>query len=222
MTAQLTANLRLSLPDGALIDTVLPQIPLRLWLLDAAMLADRPLAPETAAKVMAEPAYWAFCWASGQALAARILAEPALVCGRRVLDFGAGSGVVAIAAALAGAAEVWACDTDAHARDAIRANAALNGVTVRILDDLAGAPVVDLLLAADVLYDADNYPLVESFAHRADAVLLADSRVRSLPVSGYQPLGEAQSCTWPDLGEPAQFNGVNFYGRGLFGALPDH
>ena len=74
--------------------------------------------------------FWAFCWASGQLLARYVLDHPELVRGRRVLDFGCGSGVVAIAAALAGAESAVACDCDPLALEAARANAALNGVAV--------------------------------------------------------------------------------------------
>ena len=74
--------------------------------------------------------YWAFCWASGQALARYVLDQPELVRGKRVVDFGAGSGVAAIAARKAGAASVVAVDTDARARQFAALNAALNGETL--------------------------------------------------------------------------------------------
>ncbi|HEU5296796.1 MAG TPA: 50S ribosomal protein L11 methyltransferase [Burkholderiaceae bacterium] len=66
---------------------------------------------------------------------------------RRTLDYGCGSGVLAIAAALHGARGVDAVDIDAAAVDATRANAAANGVALR-----AGAPELahgayDLVLA---------------------------------------------------------------------------
>ena len=80
-----------------------------------------------------EPPYWAFAWVGGQALARRVLDEPTLVAGRRVLDFAAGSGLVAIAAAKAGAASVTAVDVDPLAHDAILLNAALNGVALEVL-----------------------------------------------------------------------------------------
>jgi len=77
---------------------------------------------------IASPPYWAFCWASGQALARFILDNRALVQDKRVLDFGAGSGVAGIASAKVGASTVVACDIDPEARKAIRANANLNQV----------------------------------------------------------------------------------------------
>src|SRR5918992_566585 len=76
------------------------------------------------------PPFWAFAWAGGQALARYILDNPALVQGKRVLDFASGSGLVAIAAAKAGAASVEARDIDAFAVAALRLNAAANGVVI--------------------------------------------------------------------------------------------
>src|SRR5690349_24471101 len=77
------------------------------------------------------PPYWAFAWAGGQALARHILDHPGLVRGRSVLDFGAGSGVVAIAAAMAGA-QVTAAEIDPFAAAAIALNAGLNKVEIAI------------------------------------------------------------------------------------------
>ncbi len=104
------------------------------------------------------PPFWAFPWAGGQALARYVLDNPALVRGRHVLDVASGSGLVAIAAAKAGAASVTAGDIDPDAITAIRANAAANEVAavVREIDmalgDAGGAEVV---LAADVFYQRD-------------------------------------------------------------------
>ncbi|WP_412748904.1 class I SAM-dependent methyltransferase [Krasilnikovia sp. M28-CT-15] len=84
------------------------------------------------------PPFWAFAWAGGQALARHVLDHPEIVRGRRVLDLASGSGLVAIAAARAGAAEVRAVDVDPAARAAVARNAAANGVHVRaILGDAA-------------------------------------------------------------------------------------
>ncbi len=59
--------------------------------------------------------FWAFAWAGGQALARHIIDHPDLVRGRRVPDFGSGSGLVAIAAAITGASHVVAADIDPFA-----------------------------------------------------------------------------------------------------------
>ncbi len=102
------------------------------------------------------PPFWAFPWAGGQALARYLLDHPGQVRGRTVLDFAAGSGLVAIAAARAGAAAVQAAETDPLAIAAIQLNASVNRVQVdATLGDLLDGPppAVDLVLAGDVFYE---------------------------------------------------------------------
>jgi predicted nicotinamide N-methyase len=103
------------------------------------------------------PPFWAFAWAGGQGLARYILDHPEEVRGKRVLDFASGSGLVAIAARLAGASEVVAADIDPWAETAIRLNAVENGVEIGFVgEDLIGRPLdADVLLAGDVFYDRD-------------------------------------------------------------------
>lgn len=103
------------------------------------------------------PPFWAFAWAGGQALARHVLDYPDLVRGRRVLDFAAGSGIVAISAARSGAASVSACDIDAFAITAMRLNAAANGVAFDAqIGDLVGRDDGwDVVLAGDVSYERD-------------------------------------------------------------------
>jgi len=184
-----------------------------LYLFDPAVL-EGPLSHDEAQAVVETPAYWSFCWASGQVLAQWILDNPASVAGKRVLDFGCGSGVVAIAAAMAGAREVMACDLDPAARAASEANAALNGVSLTTCEDWLSAGAPDLLLAADVLYDPDNRPLLADFRRRAREVLLADSRLRDLGDDAYQQKTVREARTWPDLHEFEEFNRVRLYQAG--------
>ena len=101
------------------------------------------------------PPFWAFAWAGGQGLARYILDNPEIVRGKTVLDFASGSGLVAIAAQLAGAKSVHAVDIDAWAEVAMRLNAELNQVTFDIThQDIIGEPVTaDVILAGDVFYD---------------------------------------------------------------------
>ncbi|KFC71577.1 hypothetical protein FG93_02329 [Bosea sp. LC85] len=101
------------------------------------------------------PPFWAFAWAGGQALARHLLDHPGIVRGKRVLDFASGSGLVAIAAAKAGAAHVQACDIDAFAAEAIVLNAEANGVSVTAtLQDLIGRDDGwELICAGDVCYE---------------------------------------------------------------------
>ncbi len=88
---------------------------------------------ESLARGAVPPPFWAFAWAGGQALARYLLDHPETVAGRAVLDFGAGSGLVAIAAAKAGAAAVTAAEIDPFAAAAIAVNAALNGVAIEVV-----------------------------------------------------------------------------------------
>ncbi len=126
------------------------------------------------------PPFWAFAWAGGQALARYILDRPELVAGTKVLDFASGSGLVAIAAAKAGAARVEACDIDAFALDAMRLNAQANGVTLVPRDDVAiGADEGwDVVLAGDVSYERDMARAVtdwlEKLHRRGAKVLIGD------------------------------------------------
>jgi predicted nicotinamide N-methyase len=111
-------------------------------------------------KMGVPPPYWAFAWAGGQALARYILDHPEQIMGKHVLDIGSGSGMVAIAAAKAGAASVLAADIDAFSIAAIRLNALANGVTVAVTqDDLIGAEGDwDVILVGDLFYER---PLAE-------------------------------------------------------------
>lgn len=205
-------ELRAILPEARLEAVQLPGCPqLRLLLLEEA--ADlRRLDDDTARRIMDNPLYWLFCWASGQVLARYLLAHPEAVVGKRVLDFGCGSGVVAIAAALAGAREVIACDNDALALSATAFNARLNAVSLTPAGDFdAVTGDLDLILVADVLYDRANLCWLSRFTERAPEVLLADSRVRDFAVPPYRRVAVEDSCTVPDLDESREFNRVAIY-----------
>ncbi|ADZ68805.1 Methyltransferase protein [Polymorphum gilvum SL003B-26A1] len=116
------------------------------------------------------PPFWAFAWAGGQALARYLLDHPERVAGRSVLDFAAGSGIVGIAAKVAGARRVVAADIDAFAIAAIGVNADLNGVEIEtVLGDLTGAapPDADLLVCGDVFYELPMSRKVLAWLDRA-------------------------------------------------------
>lgn len=183
---------------------------IELCLFDPACL-EGPLSHDEAQSVVAEPAYWSFCWASGQVMAHWLLENPEWVAGRRVLDFGCGSGVVAIAAAKAGAREVVAADIDADALAATAVNARRNGVTLTLAEDWREVARADILLAADVLYDPENRPMLRDFQVGADAVLMADSRLRHLGNADYHLITTVEGRTWPDLNEFEEFNRVRLY-----------
>ena len=199
------------LGDARLVVTDLPDTSLKLWLIDAQNM-NRAFTPDETRRILYEPPYWAFCWASGSALARYLADQPHWVKGKRVLDFGAGSGVAAIAAAKAGALEVLACDLDPLALAACQANAALNQVQLSYSSDFFGeADRFDLILVADVLYDRENLPLLDQFLTRGQQTLVADSRVRDFRHPLYRQLESLKALTLPDLAEPHEFRNVSLY-----------
>lgn len=209
---QLQKKLATLIPGARLEETVLPGCPqICLYLLNA----DYPqegLAAPTVQQVMDNPLYWVFCWASGQVLAAHLLRYPERVAGKRVLDFGSGSGVVAIAAALAGAREVVACDQDPLALAVVAHNAALNGVGVQLAADFdALEGPVELITAADILYDRENLSWLGRLRRRGDAVLLADSRLKHFSDPVFLEIARQSSHTVPDLAESLEFSEVRVY-----------
>ena len=140
------------------------------------------------------PPFWAFAWAGGQGLARYVLDNPGIVASRRVMDFASGSGLVAIAASLAGAAEVLAVDIDPWAETAVRLNAAENATAIRFSSsDMIGQPVdADVLLAGDVFYDRDFadrlIPWFSDLASDGVVVLVGD------PGRAYLPTARLEFC----------------------------
>ncbi|WP_434571524.1 class I SAM-dependent methyltransferase [Pseudomonas sp. Z3-8] len=199
------------LGDARLASCALPGTDLALWLIDGENM-DRAFSPEETRRILHEPPYWSFCWASGLALARYLAEHPQWVEGKRVLDFGAGSGVAGIAAIKAGAREVVACDLDPLALAASRANALLNGVELKYSADFfAEADRFDLILVADVLYDRANLPLLDQFLSRGREALVADSRVRDFQHPLYRRIEMLEAMTLPDLAEPEEFRHVSLY-----------
>jgi predicted nicotinamide N-methyase len=174
------ANTRLA-PVPMLSELVLYQAeePIALWERTEAAGAEQP------------PPFWAFAWAGGQALARHVLDHPDLVSGRAVLDLATGSGLVAVAAARAGARTVTANDIDPLSLAAAEANAAANGVPVRLVeaDLLAGGfPEADVVLAGDVFYSREMagrvLPFLRRAAGRGALVLVGDPGRAYLPIDG--------------------------------------
>ncbi|MEI9416974.1 methyltransferase [Mesorhizobium sp. Cs1321R2N1] len=152
-----------------------------------------------------QPPYWAYAWAGGAVLARYILDHPKIVAGRRVLDLGAGSGLVGIAAAKAGAREVIAAEIDRNGIAAIALNAAANDVTITIMgnDITTGSPpAADLVLAGDVFYGQEVALGVMPFLDRCLAagieVLVGDPGRAYLPRSRLRLLAEYKV---PDFGD---------------------
>lgn len=211
MLNQLNAILQQVLPQAELAVHTLPQSnQLRLYLLQD----DYPVASldaETAQKVMDNPLYWLFCWASGLVMAQQIAAHPEWVKDKIVLDVGSGSGVVAIAAKKAGAKQVIASDIDPVAQQAIALNAELNQQEISIIGDFRDCPLaVDLITVADVLYDKANFPLLEQLLATAP-VLLADSRVKNFQHAQFIKHSSHAGETFPQLGGFDEFSEVNIF-----------
>nr|WP_272209906.1 methyltransferase [Marinicella sp. W31]MDC2875746.1 methyltransferase [Marinicella sp. W31] len=144
------------------------------------------------------PPFWAFAWAGGQGLARYVLDHPECVAGKQVVDFATGSGLVAIAAAKAGAMSVLAADIDHWSGCAVALNAGLNHVTVDYCGQnlMGDALDCDIVLAGDVFYDADwaaqLLPWFETLSEAGVAVLVGDPGRAYCPVSRLEKLAGYQ------------------------------
>ncbi len=174
--------------------TTPPHVPeIRLHLADEAHALWQRTEDELA-EIGLPPPFWAFAWAGGQGLARYILDRQETVRGRNVLDFASGSGLVAIAAAIAGAASVVAADIDPFCETAIRLNTRANGVSASFSNrNLIGLDEGwDVVLAGDVFYDASLagrlVPWFEALSARGAAVLVGDPGRAYLPKSGLEKL----------------------------------
>ena len=195
--AFILANTRLQAP---------PHTPeLRLYLADEVTPIWR-MTEEQLGAIGLPPPFWAFAWAGGQALARYLLDHPHEVAGQRVVDFATGSGIVAIAARLAGAAQVLAADIDGFCAAAVALNAAANGVAVDFTGaDLLDAPppAADLILAADICYEQPLADRVMAWLGEARAagarVLIGDPGRSYFPKSGLVQLAEYRVPTTREL-----------------------
>ncbi|MCR6637072.1 methyltransferase [Devosia sp.] len=146
-----------------------------------------------------EPPYWAYAWAGGAVLALYLQDHPEIVAGKTVLDFGAGSGLVGIAAARAGATKIWAIEPDSNAHAAMMLNAEANGAAIASWNE-HGLPEVDIILAGDVFYDTSvtrqTLPILAAAATHTK-ILVGDPFRRDLPLDHLDLLAE---YTVPDMG----------------------
>lgn len=185
--------------------TAVPFVPeLRLWIADSISALWEQESRE------GPPPYWGFPWLGGQALARFVLDRPEVVRDLCVLDLGTGSGLVAIAAARAGARRVLATDIDPRAVEATRANAALNAVEVEarcvdlLVDLLTEAAVdVDVILAGDVAYErplAERvFPFLRAHVRAGGTALIGDPGRAYFPSDGVERLARYEVPTAADL-----------------------
>lgn len=156
-------------------------------------------------RVNLPPPYWAFCWAGGQALTRYVLDNPDMVRGKRVLDFAAGSGASAIAAARNGAAQVQAVEIDAMAATAIGLNAELNAVEIEVIcADIVGQECCwDVVVAGDVCYEKPMteyiFPWLRRLAADGALVLMADPGRAYLPKHGLLEVARKKVATSLEL-----------------------
>ena len=168
------------------------------------------------------PPYWAFAWAGGQALSRYVLDNPSLVAGQRVLDLGAGSGVQAVAAMLAGAASVLAADIDTLALAACRLNAEINGVAVETTaENLLAAPpspAFDVIFVGDLFYERTLADLVSAFIDRAAQqgarILIGDPQRNYFPKGRFTQMAEYRVPVTREL-EDAEIKLTRVWRHGL-------
>jgi predicted nicotinamide N-methyase len=156
------------------------------------------------------PPFWAFAWPGSQALARYLVDAPGTVHAKRVLDFGSGSGLAAIAAASLGAASVAAYDIDPAAAAVQQLNASLNGVTFdsRCQDLVGSSPDVDVVLAGDVCYERDSAEHIIAWLRQLTNagvdVLLADPGRHFAPSDGLELLATYDVPTLHELESVSQ------------------
>lgn len=165
------------------------------------------LTEEALLEIGLPPPFWAFAWAGGQALARYVLDNPLVVSGKAVIDFASGSGIVAIAAARAGAARILAADIDGYCGEALSLNAQANGVLVGYTDvDLLDAPPpawAEVILAGDICYEKPLAERVLAWLAVARAngatVLIGDPGRSYFPRTGLVKRAEYQVATTREL-----------------------
>lgn len=209
----LEAELALLLPNGKLSWQSLSWqdscIELQLLAPDSGLLA---LDAQQIGQYWQQLPYWAFAWAAGQGLAAHILANPELVEGKRVLDFGCGSGIVGIAAAQAGASSVLCCDSDPLALLACQYNADRNGVRVSVAHTWnQDAESLDCLLAADILYDLTSAGDLAQQCSSIPNWLVAETQYQLPPWTKLKKIADYQATTLPILDDFDQDLRVSVY-----------
>jgi predicted nicotinamide N-methyase len=169
------------------------------------------LTEEALEEIGLPPPFWAFAWAGGQALARYLLDHPEIVRGKRVLDFASGSGIVGVAAMLAGAAQATCADVDTFCGAALALNAEANGVALSYTnEDLLDAPPpawAEVILAGDICYEKPLAERVMAWLQAGRAagasVLIGDPGRTYFPKTGLTKLAEYEVPTTRELEDMA-------------------
>ena len=140
--------------------------------------------------------FWATVWPGARLLARFLPEHPDSVCGKSVLDFGAGGAVAAIAAARAGARYVTACDIDPLACRVAAVNSAANGTDVHVDNNnllaVSDPPVFDCIMLADMFYRKEINAPLKAFLRlqrqKGGHVLIADGNRPFAPRHGVEPI----------------------------------
>ena len=198
--------------NSSIEPTLLGDLDIELQLLNIP--ADQAFSPAQVDAIWSNMPYWAFVWSSGRALANYVLANPELVKGKVIADFGAGSGVVALAALKAGAKQAWVIDIDDAALIACHENAKLNQQEIRAAHAIDEIESIDLLLVGDVLYDPRNHGLAKTLFSQDTSVIWAESQAQT-KLSQYGPVASLASETLPNIGGFDEHKQIHIYHHGL-------
>lgn len=189
--------------------TSVSELDLKFYLIEPTI-ETREYSPEQVDSIWSNMPYWAFAWSSGRALARYLLDNPSLVTGKTVCDFGAGSGMVALAAIKAGAKSVWACDIDPLALLSCEQNAVENNVTLSVCNDVSQVPNLDLLVVGDVLYDPRNHKLADTLFNQSVPVIWAESEAQT-KLGAYVPVASYCAQTQPNIGGFDEHKNIHIY-----------
>ncbi|MFP4014816.1 MAG: class I SAM-dependent methyltransferase [Chitinispirillaceae bacterium] len=199
-TVELTGSRQSGFPSDELLKKYLEPQPLQscpeVTVLQASRVFDFWEEWERECGCAKEVPFWAVVWPAAEVLARFVLDNPALVTGRRVLDLGCGSGIPAVASALAGASHVQANDIDPLALELASMNADLNGVSVEFsccnLLESSRIPRADVILVADLFYNRSQsenlFSYLKSARSRGIEVLIADGNRPFAPGKGVELL----------------------------------
>lgn len=198
--------------NSEITQQLIADVELNLWLMEPPK--DQDFSPAQIEAIWSNMPYWAFVWSSGRALANYVLANPHLVKNKVIADFGAGSGVVALAALKAGAKQAWVVDIDQAALWACQENATINNQNVLTAKSLDEIEAIDLILVGDVLYDPRNHGLASILFTQDTSVIWAESQAQT-KLSQYGPVASLDSETVPNIGGFDEHKQIHIYHHGL-------